>query len=66
MQVLAFYSCHGKIIISEYCKVEVHGNVAYFSALHLKEPVVGLSRSPWERILPGPFKVLTEFSSVQL
>lgn len=66
MQVLAFYSCHGKIIISEYCKVEVHGNMAYFSALHLTGWNQGTSCWAFQRSLgENPSRSIQGFDRVQ-
>ena len=66
MQVLAFYSCHGKIIISEYCKVEVHGNMAYFSALHLTGWNQGTSCWAFQKSLgQNPSRSIQGFDRVQ-
>lgn len=66
MQVLAFYSCHGKIIISEYCKVEVHGNMAYFSALHLTGWNQGTSCWAFQKSLgENPPRSIQGFDRVQ-
>lgn len=62
MQVLNFLLSFGKFIISEYCKVEVHGNMAYFTG-EIKEPVARiLSEASGE----NPSRPIQGFDRVQV